>query len=217
MKQERVIRRVIGIVVPCVIAIAGCNKPAEPAVETPAEATAPAGIAPSKVADMLHAVMEADRTTYTKQVVNRLVKEQKLQVMNPTTNAAEAFHASEQWKTEAGTLPLPAQMFRMGAEAVTAKNVGFTYGLLSKWPLNKQNAPKTPVETAGLQAVVDNNGAKPFYGEEELGGTRYFTAVYADVAIAAACVDCHNDHKDAPRRDFEIGDVMGGVVLRIPM
>jgi len=216
MNKERVMRRVMGVVASAVCALSGCD--GEPAaVATAAVEAAPAGLPPEKVADMLHAVMEADRTTYTKQVVNRLVKEQKLQTMNPTTNAAEPFRASEQWKTEHGTLPLPAQMFRMGAEAVTAKNVGFTYALLSKWPLNKQNAPKTPVETEGLQAVTDNNGTKPFYGEETLGGTRYFTAVYADVGVAAACIDCHNEHKDAPRRDFEIGDVMGGVVLRIPL
>jgi hypothetical protein len=45
----------------------------------------------------------------------------------------------------------------------------------------------------------------------------YFTAVYADTAVAPACITCHNDHKDSPRNDFEIGDVMGGVVVRIPV
>jgi hypothetical protein len=165
---------------------------------------------------MLHAVMEADRTVYTKQVVNRLVKEQKLEVMNPETKQAVPFGASEQWKTEHGKLPLPAQMFRMGAEQVTSKNVGMTYALLSEWPVNKQNLPKTPVEKAGLAAVA-KDGSKPHYGTEELGGTKYFTAVYADTAVASACVDCHNDHKDSPSKDFEMGDVMGGVVIRIPL
>ncbi len=62
--------------------------------------------------------------------------------------------------------------------------------------------------------------AKPavaFYTEETLGKTRYFTAVYADRAISAACVRCHNQHRESPRTDFKLGDVMGGVVLRIPM
>ncbi len=56
-----------------------------------------------------------------------------------------------------------------------------------------------------------------FYGEEELCGQRYFTAVYPDFAISDACVDCHNDHKDSPRTDIELGDVIGGGVIRIPM
>jgi hypothetical protein len=41
--------------------------------------------------------------------------------------------------------------------------------------------------------------------------------VYPDVAVAPACVTCHNAHKDSPRTDFEMGDVMGGVVVRIPL
>jgi hypothetical protein len=30
-------------------------------------------------------------------------------------------------------------------------------------------------------------------------------------------VSCHNDHKDTPRTDFKLGDVMGGVVIRVPL
>ena len=52
---------------------------------------------------------------------------------------------------------------------------------------------------------------------ETLGGQKYFTAVYADTAVAPVCVSCHNDHKDSPKRDFKLGDVMGGVVIRIPV
>ena len=123
----------------------------------------------------------------------------------------------EEWKSEHGNLPLPAQMFRMGAEMVTEQDVGFTYALLSKWPVNKQNEPKTDIEVKGLDSVAANGGKAPFYGTEPLGGKAYFTALYADVGVAAACIDCHNEHEESPRRDFELGDVMGGVVLRIPL
>jgi len=198
------------LAVPCLLALATSCGGGE------AEGAA-GGIEPKKVADMLHAVMEADRTTYTKQVVNRLIKEQKVRIVTPETEEVVPFGASEQWKSEHGKLPLPAQMFRMGAEAVNAKNVGFTYGLLSSWPINKQNKPKTDMETKGLEAVVASGGKEPFYGEEELGGVKYFTAVYADVAVADACVDCHNKHQDTPKSDFKLGDVMGGVVVRIPL
>jgi hypothetical protein len=106
-------------------------------------------------------------------------------------------------------------MFRAGAEMTRDKGASFSYSLLSLWPVNKQNVPKTDVEKAGLQYVVDNKG-KNYYAEETLGGKKYFTAVYADIAVAPACVTCHNDHKDTPKKDFKIGDVMGGVVIRIP-
>jgi hypothetical protein len=101
----------------------------------------------------------------------------------------------------------------MAAETVQKGDHGFTYALLSLWPINKQNAPKTALETDGLKKVAANG--KPIYGEEELGGKRYFTAVYPDKAVSEACVSCHNDNADSPRTDFKLNDVMGGVVVRI--
>jgi hypothetical protein len=205
-------KRLIAIAL-CCIAGTGCSKVEAGQAAGPVKA----GLEPKAVADMLHAVMKADRAVYTKEVVNRLIKQQKVEIINPETKAPEPLAASEQWKNEHGKLPLPAQMFRMGAELVTADNVGFSYSLLSKWPLNKQNKPKTQLEIQGLDSVVANAGKAPFYGEETLGGVKYFTAVYADVAVAGACIDCHNGHRDTPRTDFKVGDVMGGVVLRIPL
>ncbi|HEY8944431.1 MAG TPA: DUF3365 domain-containing protein [Polyangiaceae bacterium] len=159
------------------------------------------GTTPQKMADALHAVMSADRTVYTRNVVNRLQNDEKV------------IKATEHWKDEK-TLPLPAQMFRMGSEMVAEKKAGFSYALLSLWPVNKQNSAKTEVEKKGLKFVADNPG-KNHYEEETLGGKRYFTAIYADTAVAPACITCHNEHKDSPRRDFKLGDVMGAVVLRI--
>jgi len=107
-------------------------------------------------------------------------------------------------------------MFRAGAEAVAEMTSTFTYSLQSIWPINKQNAPRTKLEKEGLEFVANNPGDN-FYGEETLGGVKYFTAVYPDVAVTAACVTCHNEHKDSPKTDFKIGEVMGGVVIRVPL
>lgn len=161
------------------------------------------GIEPKMMADSLFAVMEADRTVYTKLIIGRLAKEEKV------------IKASEHWKDEKA-LVLPAQMFRYGAERVAEKGAAFNYSLLSKWPVNKQNKPKTDMEIKGLDFIAANPG-KNFYGEENLGGVKYFTAVYPDVAVASACISCHNNHKDSPRSDFKMGEVMGGVVIRIPI
>jgi hypothetical protein len=165
--------------------------------------TKPAGISPQAMADALHTVLETDRTVYTRLIVNRLTLEEKV------------IKASEHWKDEKA-LVLPAQMFRAGAEMVQEKGANFSYALLSLWPVNKQNSPKTEAEKTGLQYVIDNPG-KNYYAEETLGGKPYFTAVYADVAVANACINCHNSHKDSPRSDFKMGEVMGGVVVRIPL
>ena len=155
------------------------------------------------MADALFAVMEADRAVYTKKVINRLVKDEKV------------IKASEHWQDEKA-LPLPAQMFRMGSERVAEKTSDFSYSLISAWPINKQNEPKTQAEEEGVKFIEDNPGQN-FYKQETLGGTTYFTAIYPDVAVAPACVSCHNEHKDTPKTDFKIGDTMGGVVIRIPL
>ena len=161
------------------------------------------GIEPKTMTDALHKVMEADRTVYTKLIIGRLTKKENV------------IKASEHWKDEKA-LVLPAQMFRYGAERVAEKTSDFSYSLLSLWPVNAQNKPKTEVEKAGLKFIAENPG-KNFYGDEVLGDTKYFTAIYPDIAVADACISCHNKHKDSPRTDFKIGEVMGGVVIRVPV
>ena len=162
-----------------------------------------AGVSPSKMADALFAIMSADRTVYSNEVVYRL------------QDVEEVIKASEHWDSQKA-LPLPAQMFRMSAGLVAKQTDAFSFALLSKWPLNKESGPKTEVEVAGLDSVA-NNPSKPFYGREKIGDVEYFTAVYADVAVSPSCVTCHNAHQDSPRNDFKAGDVMGGVVIRIPL
>jgi hypothetical protein len=161
------------------------------------------GVSPQLVADAVHAVIEADRTVYTQQVINRLHLEEKV------------IAVSEHWKDDKA-LPLPSQMMRMGSELVAEKELGLSYALLSLWPINKQNGAKTQAEKEGLQHVADHPD-KNFYTEETLGGQKYFTAVYPDKAVAETCVACHNNHKDSPKKDFKRDDVMGGVVVRIPL
>jgi hypothetical protein len=154
------------------------------------------------MADAIHAVLEADRTAYTQLIVNRLSLEENV------------IKASEHWKDDKALL-LPAQMFRAGAEIAGKNQKEFSYSLLSLWPINKKNAAKTDAEKKGLEQVVASG--KNFYIEETLGDKHFFTAVYPDKAVAEACVKCHNNHEDTPKKDFKQGDVMGGIVIRIPL
>ncbi len=185
----------------------GCAK-TEPAAETMASAaSAPTGISPKSFADAVHAVMMADRTVYATHVVTNLKKQ------------SAPVSPSEYWESEEHKIPLPAQMFRMGAEIVNKNaEAGFNYGLKSKWPLNPQNKAASEMEVKGLDYVAEHKGEN-FYGEEEIEGKKYFMAVYADKAVAEACWDCHNNHEnrgdDYP--EFKKDDVMGGVIVRVPM
>lgn len=178
---------------PAMLGISACSK----------QEPVSSGIPPQAVADAVHAVIEADRTAYAQKVVSRLQNEHGV------------IKATEHWEDEK-TLPLPAQMLRMGAENAQKKGARFNYALLSPWPINKKNGAATDAERKGLDEVA-KNPKQNYYAEETLGERKFFTAVYPDVAVAEACVACHNGHKDSPRKDFKVGDVMGGIVVRIPL
>lgn len=181
-------------------AMSGCSN-------SEASSTPGGGITPQQFADGVHAVMMADRTVYATHVVTNLKKQNA-----PVT-------ADEYWKDSENAIPLPAQMFRMGAELVDENpEAGFSYALRSKWPLNEQHQAKTELEQKALDFLNENPGDN-FYGEEELGGKKYFVAVYPDRAVAEACWSCHNDHpnRGADYPEFKKDDVMGGVLVRVPL
>jgi hypothetical protein len=182
----------LGLPVGLSLVAGGCIRRAPPPIE-----------AYRMAADAVHAVIAADRGTYAKFVVERLQNQDKV------------IKATEHWRDD-HTLPLPAQMLRMSAEQARNQSAGVWYALISSWPLNKQNGPKTPVERAALEALVARPGA-PYYAEETLRDRRFFTAVYADLAVSNACVTCHNQHPDSPRRDFVLHALMGAVVVRLPI
>ena len=212
VRTNRIRFGAITLVAATICATAGVAFAADPVVPAePAEPAAPVaevegGVPYKMFADAVHAVMMADRTVYAKQVVTRLKKQDA------------PVEPSEYWEDEEHTIPLPAQMFRMGASLVDENpNAGFTYGLKSSWPLNEQNKPGSEMEKAALKHMEETG--ENFYGEEELGGKKYFVAAYPDRAVAEACWVCHNEHSN--RQDdypeFEKDDVMGGVIVRVPM
>ena len=56
-----------------------------------------------------------------------------------------------------------------------------------------------------------------YYGQEMLGGRRYFTAVYPDLPMVATCIECHNRRSASTPQRYQVGDVMGGIVVRVPL
>ena len=169
-----------------------------------AESVGGGGIPPRQVADMLYELAFANRKTYTRDVVQRLTVEESV------------LTASEHYKAAKG-LPLPAQMFRLGADEILKNTDAFWLSLRALSPINFANGPLTPAEEDGLQFVMDNPEERFYTEEKDLSGRRAMVAVYADLASVEACVSCHNSHRKSPKSDFRLGDVMGGVVIRIFM
>ena len=154
------------------------------------------------VANYIHAVVEADRDVYTRHVVERM------QMKNVVV-------ASENWEQK-NTLPLPAQFLMESGRYIAKKGLGLQYRLISLWPINKRNAAANELEKTGLGTIL-TQPTRPYTGFMKVGETRYFQAVYADLAATQACIGCHNAHPDSPKRDFKINDVMGAIVITIPV
>ncbi len=162
----------------------------------------PIGIPPETVAAYVHAVIQADRTTYTTQIVERM-------------QMRGIVVASENWE-QRGTLPLPVQFLNESARLVSENQKGVSFRLISLWAINQRNGPANAFERDGLQEIL-MHGDHPHTGIITKGGQRYFQAVFADRAISQSCVGCHNAHPASPKNDFKLNDVMGGVVITLPL
>lgn len=160
------------------------------------------GIAPEKVADYIHAVLEADRTFYTSHIVNRL---QHKGIVAST----------EHWEQD-NTLPLPAQFLHHSGRLVAESGRGIRYRLIGFSPIYQRNAPATEFERDALDRLR-REPDRPVTGIVSSGKKQYFQAIYSDRAVSPACVSCHNSHPLSPKQDFQLNDVMGGIAITIPL
>jgi hypothetical protein len=167
-----------------------------------AESQKPELVRPEKVTGFLHAVIEANRANYTQNVVDKMHRQGVVE-------------AVEHWKEERG-LPLPAQFLLESGRLAAQKDLKFSFRLASLTPIYVWNGPNSEFERRGLEAI-NKDSDKPFTGFIQQSGTRYFQAIYADRAVSESCVTCHNSHTNSPRRDYKLNDVMGGIIITIPL
>jgi len=160
------------------------------------------GIPPEKVADYVHAVLEADRTIYTAQIVNRMQEK-------------GIVAAAEHWEQE-NALPLPAQFLQHSGRLVAESGRGIRYRLIGLSPIYQRNAPATDFERKALE-TLRRESEQPVTGIVVSGKKQYFQAIYPDRAVSNACVTCHNSHPLSPKQDFKLNDVMGGIAITIPL
>ena len=160
------------------------------------------GVPPQVVADYIHAIIQADRTLYTTHVVERM-------------EAHQVVTSQEYWK-QTKSLPLPAQMLLLSGLHVEQQGLGLQFRLASLHPIYEKNGPTTDFEKAGLAAVLEDP-SQPYSGVIQRGTQKFFKAVYADHAVSVSCTNCHNGHVLSYKKDYKLGDVMGGIVISFPI
>ena len=161
------------------------------------------GLSPEVVADFIHAVVESHRAFYTAHVVAPLEE-------------VGAARAGSEWHNDKKIIPLPVQVLNETSQMFTTQSTGLRYQLISLWPINRKNSPRDQTDKRSLETLI-TKPERPITRIVKIDGQSYFHAIYADIALSPACVSCHNSHPDSPRKDYQAGDVMGGLIIEFPL
>ena len=111
----------------------------------------------------------------------------------------------EKWReptVDAG--PLPALFLRETAQSLAKGPMRLGLFLGSDAPISKANQ-FTGLQADAFQQMRRDRAPRHFFMDD----VKANTAMFPDVAVAKACVDCHNRHVDTPKRDWKVGDLMG--------
>ena len=152
----------------------------------------------AEVLEMVAKENDVTRTLYTKAIVGK--------------GKAQGMKFDEDWRkddVEAG--PLPALFLRGVANSIRKSPVPLGLYLGSDDPVNAAN--KFTGQQATLFETIKKDRKPQFFYDEE---QKLHTAMFADVAGAAACVSCHNKHEQSPKNDWVLGDVMGATTWQYP-
>lgn len=156
-----------------------------------------------KTAESVVAQMLATRSVYSKDVVA------KLQADRITVDFSPEF------RDRPGHVPLPATMVHLISDEVNKEGL-YTIDLISPWAINPAQGPNSPWESDSIAALI-KNPREPQSEVETAGGNSRLLYMAADFASAQACVACHNAHPESPKNDFQLGDMMGSLVVTIPL
>jgi len=182
---------------------AGSNPAASPNDAPALPPPSNGAISPQDQANALHFVIAADREIYCQMYIAQQTGDA------PAPNVSVSGKPVESWSS-------PCGMVRRAAESIQSKGAEFSYALRSLHPIDPRNEPQSELEQRGLDFVA-SHPAQNYYGQEMLGGRRYFTAVYPDIPATAACIDCHNRRPASTPKRYRVGEVMGGIVVRVPL
>lgn len=164
-------------------------------------ATAPAALAEERRVDdaisvdtlfeMLANENDVARTLYTKEVVG--------------PGKARGLEFREDWaRADVTAGPLPALFLRGCADRLRRSPHPLELRLGSDFPIEASNRFRG--EELQLFAEVRSSRAPRFFDQASTGRR---VAMFPDVAVAMACVTCHNEHDKTTKRDWAQGDVMG--------
>jgi hypothetical protein len=86
----------------------------------------------------------------------------------------------------------------------------------SPFPWRADGGPRDEFERAALLRLRQSNGQGAVHEFTEIDGQRVVRYAQARV-MQRTCVECHNTHPQSPRKDWQVGDVRGVLVIIRPL
>jgi hypothetical protein len=158
---------------------------------------------------------QAARTTIAQALSTRKVYAKAL--MSKAKSEVSAIVPATDYETVTGGVPTPETFIHRISDVVEqSPHKTHRIDLVSLWAINSKQVPRDRFEMRGLEYVAKNPD-KVYEQITQEDGERWYRAIVADVAVADACVKCHNNHPLSPKKDFKRGDVMGGFSVALPM
>ena len=156
-----------------------------------------------KAAEIATLQITEDRKQYTQNVIGKLKKE------------VPEVHPNRNYAVIKGSIPPPTTFLKEVSDVINQKGI-YSYDFLSKWNINKEKGLITDFEKEAFDYLYNKKGNvfSRFLVHKGLYTLRYATP---DIAFAEACINCHNVHEDSPKNDFKPGDMMGILVVNIPI
>lgn len=148
--------------------------------------------------NILSRVNDETRALYTKEIVQ--------------AGKQSGLKFDENWQkkdVEAG--PLPALFLRETSKLLEKSEVELGLYLGSNYPIAKANQFTGTQETK-FEKILKTKKPQFFYDKE----SERNIAMFPDFAAAPACVTCHNEHKESPKKDWKLNDIMGATTWSIP-
>lgn len=118
----------------------------------------------------------------------------------------------EEWRdngVEAG--PLPALFLRETSRSLDESGSRLGLFLGSDFPVRRANL-FTGLSADAFAQLRKDRAPRFFYMED----VKLHTAMFPDLAVAQACVDCHNQHPESAKQDWALNDVMGATTWTYP-
>ncbi len=156
-----------------------------------------------KAANIATIQIKEDRAKYTQSVIGKLKKE------------LPGFKPARDWEAVRGGVPLPATFVQEVSAKINQGGV-YSYDLLSRWNINKDKGLRSEFEDNAFNALLANKD-EPYFRFMTYKGKSVLRYATPDIAGATACVNCHNAHPGSAKRDFMLGDLMGVLIVSIPV